>query len=252
MSNITATEDGRPVDLRITAASEYVGRPQRNRVKAGAFGVINVASNTTTVFRFELVDSETGVPAVTRHFYMTFFDLDRGINESVTLQNFSLYWVSEKTEVDVFANGSSTTFRSTEKGTGEDNPDTLASLSHEQMNRAFTVLYENTSQFNVSYRVDSKGYGRNFMFAGWSRPNQSAILPNGTAPPVRHIKMKIRIRMNNTLGGCMNGTNGTNGTNGSNCSCCILPNITINQVKKPASLRGVPVHTPSSSPERIA
>eukprot|EP00448_Togula_jolla_P030291 CAMPEP_0170620474 /NCGR_PEP_ID=MMETSP0224-20130122/28077_1 /TAXON_ID=285029 /ORGANISM="Togula jolla, Strain CCCM 725" /LENGTH=393 /DNA_ID=CAMNT_0010946649 /DNA_START=85 /DNA_END=1266 /DNA_ORIENTATION=+ len=173
MSTVTTTKDNRNVDLLISASSNYVGNPRRNGIKDSAFGVINMDSGLSSNFTFRLVDSETNRPTVFDKFYLSFFDLDAGrgpIKEAVTLPNIAKYWLPKHSELKVTASDDHClhTFKATTKGSGEDNPTRPETLTHLQMNRSFTVLYVNVSEFVVTYTVGGDGGGRNLLFAGWS------------------------------------------------------------------------------------
>merc|ERR1712159_740009 len=90
-------------------------------------GQISMKPNSQAVFKFAVVDSATGEPVTLPGLIISILDLDQDRNdkkrESVAPYGFDTYTLSNDTEVDVYVNDEGiTSFRSTTKGTGSDNP----------------------------------------------------------------------------------------------------------------------------------
>mmetsp|Transcript_3524 Transcript_3524/g.8264 ORF Transcript_3524/g.8264 Transcript_3524/m.8264 type:complete len:312 (-) Transcript_3524:88-1023(-) len=174
LNNVVLAANGRSVDLRIRASSNYMpGHPDKNRIKNNSFGVINMPSNTSSDFYFSLLDSGTNQLVAVDSFNLTIFDLDIGKDgavESVTVSDYSSYYVTPYTEIEVMKGsaGGATTFKATTVGTGADNPTTRHLLTEAQKARAVTVRFDRTSEFWITFTIKGGGRPRNLLFAGWS------------------------------------------------------------------------------------
>jgi len=171
IANFASTSNGKSVTLKITASEGYVGMGRRNRVKSGAFGVINSQGSVHTDFKFTLLDEETGELADVKRFYITFYDLDGSThsgNEAITLSGFKKYWLAPHTELTATTNGNKTTFEGSRAGTGGDNPIWPRNLTQTELDRAVTVQYDHLSEFTATFSIGKEHKRRNILFGGWS------------------------------------------------------------------------------------
>lgn len=176
-------------DLLVSASSAYTpnmlnptGGVLRNGIRQ-SFGVINMASGSTTDLVFSLKDSATGADKVLDRFVVTFFDGDHGMGhesrESIGITGFSNYIVADESDLvvetsasdaDLVLGAGQATFTSTLRGTKEDNPVSPLALSDLQAKRSVSAYFESKSSFNVV--LTESGYfnpqGRNIFFAGTS------------------------------------------------------------------------------------
>jgi len=214
IAHFASTSDGRPLKLKVTAADNYIGKGKRNRVKHGAFGVINARGDLDTTFHFALLDQETGEPADVKRFYITFYDIDgsvHGGNEAVILSGIKKYWLSKNTELTATTVDGKTTFQGGRAGNGADNPVSSSKLTPYQLARAVTVMYDHISDFDVEFTIGKPQKRRNLLFGGLSdlvdmvepvsvseseAPSPSCV---GSCEP---IKIHITISCNGDGSGC--------------------------------------------------
>merc|ERR1719162_1702194 len=110
-------------------------------------------SGTSTFMNFRFVESAGQKPVKVETFLFTVFDVDHGkrctSRMKVNATNFASYHVAEDTELvvhtDVGGPGwpASSSFSSSTKGTGKDNPKNPMDLTDVQARRAVTFQYEN-------------------------------------------------------------------------------------------------------------
>lgn len=142
----------------------------------------NSSGEETTLnydFRFADNDDAAELPG----FYVTFMDMDQSrqgrVREKILAKGFEKQLVEAGADikVDEAVNGDWTSFMSTKEGSGCDNPVDPMSLGMacgvDQRKRAFTLVYERTSSFQIQFqtvcgrRCQDKGQtnGRNFLFS---------------------------------------------------------------------------------------
>jgi len=211
MKGVTTNEHGHSVDLRVLAMDSYRSAQKwRNGINDYNFGIINMNAGTSTDFKFQFLDAETGKPVALKCFYFTVIDLDSGrgrTTESVTVKGFKQYWLMPGSEVNVSQGSKGTTFTATKFGNGDDNPTDRRLMSDQQLQRSVGMKFEDTDHFVLNFDIASKGFPRNFLFSGWSnlidvatqqvksipvpkqkKPKQSR--PKRGTPPVKKPKAK--------------------------------------------------------------
>eukprot|EP00927_Polykrikos_kofoidii_P032366 TRINITY_DN275_c0_g1_i2.p1 TRINITY_DN275_c0_g1~~TRINITY_DN275_c0_g1_i2.p1 ORF type:complete len:446 (-),score=47.20 TRINITY_DN275_c0_g1_i2:360-1697(-) len=168
---LVATDDER-TDLVITADSLYRSQQPLENGLAHDFGLINFQCNTSAKLWFQFVDSETHVLRHYSKIYMTLYDFDQssdGMFEEATINGATAIWVSDTTELISNMSSKGGSWRSSTHGTSKDNPRDKEHMTKEQRDRALTVLFENTGEFEITLAVmpDAGGcqpYGRTFLY----------------------------------------------------------------------------------------
>jgi len=166
------------IDLLVSASDGYANpRPDRNGIN-GDFGSITQECATYSTFTFSFVKSGTTEPVKMDSFMFTIFDLDHGAaggqagdNEIVSVASthgLTGYFLPSNTELDVTCSGSLNTFRSTSRGSRDDNPVDPLFLQPLQKARSATLKYEHTSSFSLEFNIKGGGSGftRSFLFGG--------------------------------------------------------------------------------------
>ena len=221
---VYADEDGREttIDLVVWNESEY--RPNaidENGIR-GKFGTINLANGFATSFMFCFAATGTYRPLKLPDVDVTFYDLDNGadgLREFLTVGEMASYTVPYEStqcslvegtnedlpcqqgdlhdnypctelEVDASADDGTTTFMSTVRGFGCDNPSDPQDLTSLQLARLVQLHFQDQGCFSVRYESVTNNTargGRNFLFAGTSLPtcftNPSPPPTNPSAPP---------------------------------------------------------------------
>ena len=202
---------GDKVDLVIksTEGTAYsTTKPWKNGKNAGGkFGNINMMTleddavyNGEGSFDFCFIDSVTDALKVVDSFRWTFYDIDeRGgldntikemlVMDTAQAENFILYPDLENSEVKLVCEDSQKTptaanpcepderteFKSSTKGTGEDNPTDMSQLNEKQKKRSVVYTFRNKSCFSVTFKhycplENGQGCrwygGGNFQFSG--------------------------------------------------------------------------------------
>jgi len=167
------------VDLIVKADSGYQpGKASKNGIVLQKYGQINMLSGTKTFMSFRFVESEGQTPVKVDKFLFTVFDVDHGkrctSRMTVNATKYASYHVAENTELVVHTDiggpgySASSTFSSSSKGTGRDNPRNPMKLSDVQARRAVTFQYENIKFWTMGFEIGAGVGGRNIMFGGHS------------------------------------------------------------------------------------
>ena len=127
MQRVGNTTDGTPFDLVITNISQYTAWRNTESSVTGRYLTLNMALNTNATLEFAFVESGSYVPVTLPKFRFDVFDIDQGpdgkARESITFFDASLDAVlTPDTNVRLEKTESSTTFASSQAGTGADNP----------------------------------------------------------------------------------------------------------------------------------
>lgn len=168
------SKNGMPVDLVISAASEYIpGESGKNGMHGGVFGLVNLRVDSHVDLMFRFID-RAGDPVEFGPFYFTFFDIDQGMahgsRKSITAHGLSDFKLDEHTELSLeYLDDTSVKFMSTERGNREDNPSNPSTLTREAAQRTVTLIYPEVSEFFISLEEANyadPSHGRNFLFSG--------------------------------------------------------------------------------------
>jgi hypothetical protein len=178
------------VDLVVKADDNY--RPansQKNGVYLRKYGRLNMASGTETMMNFRFVESEGQNAVKVERFLFTVFDIDHGNRCSsrmtVNATRYAAYYVDENTELTVHTDiggptwPPSSTFMSSQKGTGKDNPKFPRKLNPTQRARSVTFEYQNVKFFNMGFKMGEGQGGRNILFGGLSSLTEESCPFNG-------------------------------------------------------------------------
>merc|ERR1712083_552891 len=84
--------------------------------------------------------------------------------EHVTVCNYKEYYLTNSTEIETTKDDDCATFTASKSGNGTDNPDDPLALTKLQKNRAVTLMFEDTSAFNVEIGATAGELGRVFSF----------------------------------------------------------------------------------------
>lgn len=171
------------VDLVVKADENYrTYRPQRNGVH-GKFGRINMAAGVKTMINFRFMHAGTDRPKSVSEFLFTIFDLDNfaGCNsrKTVNASHFASYYVGAdstvivKTDAGGVGRKATSSFSSSETGTGKDNPTEPRRLSPLEASRTVSFLFKKRKFFDMEFEVSEIGGARNFLFAGKSAITES-------------------------------------------------------------------------------
>ena len=185
VSNVGSTTptSGAAMGMRIVSDSVYQAhKPNRNGPNAKGFFVLNIRGEVDTILNFTFVDDNSQDPVTVPNFVISIYDLDRGCSGELAglrdktcdggsfdlgevvmaksstadpAQGFDAYITSGGTsEVEIGAvTGGWTSFSATLAGTGADNPGTVQGLTEDQLNKAVSLYYSNTSSFQLRVRL---------------------------------------------------------------------------------------------------
>jgi hypothetical protein len=167
------------VDLVVKADEGY--RPAnsaKNGVALRKYGRLNMASGTESTMTFRFVESSGQNAVKVERFLFTVFDVDHGnrctSRMTVNATRYAAYYVDPQTELVVHTDiggptwPASSTFMSSQKGTGKDNPKFPRKLSPTQRARSVTFEYQNVKFFTMSFKMGEGQGGRNILFGGLS------------------------------------------------------------------------------------
>jgi len=160
--------------VKVNVASNSVYTPYGDLHKLsngmhGDFAQIVVKSGTHVDLRITVLNESTHEPVVLPLNYLTFLDLDNGINdtsiESVTIDEYSEVHRSKNTEV-IATSPERHTFTGSTYGDLEDNPRNTLPISRRQLDRAVTWTFKQFGEIRLSLKA-TKGVGpRIFNFVG--------------------------------------------------------------------------------------
>jgi len=167
------------VDLVVKADDGYrPGSVEKNGVFKRKYGRLNMLSGTESFFTFRFVESSGQAPVKIDKFMFTVFDVDHGRRCSsrmtINATRYAAYYVDPQTELLVHtdiggpAHQPSSTFMSSQRGTGKDNPKFPHKLSPTQRARSVTFEYQNVKFFTMGFKVGDGNGGRNILFGGLS------------------------------------------------------------------------------------
>lgn len=194
---IARLSDGRDVDLVVTTESPYtrVKSAMNGKGKKG-LGKINLENGQGVELKFRFESTLTGHPVAVPAFMFSVADLDEGENgngrETLMIDGFEQYYLTADTEVQVWRMGDGrTTFSSSTRGYGTDNPRDASKLTMQQANRMVTLLFaEGHEEFHLTLQVGKAARGgRFFYFDGRSavlecgRPLTTTTATTTAAPP---------------------------------------------------------------------
>jgi len=167
------------VDLVVKADEHYrPAKSDKNGVYLRKYGRLNMLSGTESMMNFRFVESNGQNPVKVERFLFTVFDIDHGnrcvSRMHVNATRYAAYYVDQDTELVVHTDvGGSTwpassTFSSSQRGSGKDNPKFPHKLSPTQRARSVTFEYQNVKFFNMGFKMDAGNGGRNILFGGLS------------------------------------------------------------------------------------
>ena len=187
LTDVFAFESGQTIDMIVTSIDgngfEYVPRrTEVNGVRDG-FGCINMEVGAKAKFKFEFVDSETNASVTLKHLVFSWLDLDghpsmSNFQEAIIMSGFQDIYVTEPSEINITTLPSGKTrFASTEvdsKG-GRDNPTDPGVITPAQEERAFSVKFEEVSDFEAIIDLSSgnRRMPRSLYFHGVTRLNNA-------------------------------------------------------------------------------
>lgn len=177
--NMRFTETLPGVDLVIKADQNYQAfNPARNGIHLGKFGRINMKSGTQSMFNFRFVRSGTEEPVRVNEFIFTVFDIDQFKRcygrMSVNASHYSSYHVGDNTELVVKTDAgdvgrtATSSFMSSQSGTGSDNPKQPRELTALQAARSVSFVFRNRKFFNMGFEISDAAAGQNILFGGKS------------------------------------------------------------------------------------
>lgn len=214
--------NGQEFDLYISSVSTRYESPWASwNGLDGLFGYITMGNTTAMDLRFSIIKTgaipngagafdENDLFPLTK-FYFTFFDLDTSDPpwappwqdpmedqsegaEKLSISGFKQYLLGPDSELAVTTNADGQTcFEATVFGETSDNPINPLKMNTQQKNRAVTLLFENTAEFELTYETTPGGNarGREVFFAGKS---QLATDPCGGPEgrqPARSVKDQV-------------------------------------------------------------
>jgi len=169
-------DDWVDLEIRVSPGETYnpVKTEKNGFSKEHLYGQINVKTGSSVDLTFTLLKSGTDERVTLDDFYLSFLDLDQGLEnaatESITISDhaFEKYYVSEETELSISQSGGLTRIASTKYGTSADNPTDPLKLTPLQASRTATFLFRKTDQVRMTLGAGDSpdGHGRNFFFAG--------------------------------------------------------------------------------------
>lgn len=173
------------VDLVVKADQNY--RPKdasKNGVFMRKYGRLNMLSGTESVLTFRFVESNGQNAVKVPRFLFTVFDIDHGVRCSskmtVNATRYAAYYVDPKSELLVHTDiggtswPASSTFTSSQRGNGKDNPKFPKQLSPTQAARSVTLEYQNVKFFTMGFKIEPGSGGRNILFGGLSSLTNSS------------------------------------------------------------------------------
>jgi hypothetical protein len=173
------------IDLVVKADEGY--RPansEKNGVYLRKYGRLNMASGTETKMTFRFVESSGQTPVKVDKFLFTVYDIDHGqrctSRMTVNATKYGAYYVDPETELVVKTDiggtswPASSTFTSSQKGNGKDNPRFPRRLSPLQRARTVTFEYHNVKFFTMGFKMGEGTGGRNVLFGGLSSLTEDA------------------------------------------------------------------------------
>jgi len=173
------------VDLIVKADNNY--RPKdssKNGVYLRKYGRLNMLSGTETFMTFRFVESNGQTAVKIPRFLFTVFDIDHGVRctskMTVNATRYAAYYVDPKSELLVHTDiggptwPASSTFGSSQRGRGSDNPKFPRQLSPTQAARSVTFEYQNVKFFTMGFKIDRGAGGRNILFGGLSSLTNSS------------------------------------------------------------------------------
>jgi len=195
--HLGTTEGGIKFDMIISNTTAlYASAYSKFNNVWSPFGYLTMAIDSQMDMKFSIVETGTKIPLVLSKFYFSFFDLDAGDDtmgaaESVSIGGFESYLVPADSELAIGTNGrGQTTFAATVVGSSADNPDDPMNLNVQQENRAVTLKFVNTAEFEATYMVaaapNSNPSGRDVFFSGKSKlatnpcatPTPTPVIPS--------------------------------------------------------------------------
>lgn len=167
------------VDLVVKADDNYrPAKPERNGVFRRKYGRLNILSGIETFMTFRFVESNGQNPVKLERFLFTVFDVDHGnrctSRMTVNATRYAAYYVDQDTELIVHTDEggptwpASSTFSSSQRGSGTDNPKFPRKLSPTQRARSVTFEYQNVKFFTMGFKMGPGQGGRNILFGGLS------------------------------------------------------------------------------------
>jgi len=164
--------DDENTDLVIAADSAYKAHKALENGVSHDFGLINLECNTSAQFWFKFVNSETRMARKYSKIYLTLYDFDQsedGMFEEATVDSATAYWVTSTTELISNISSEGGSWRSSTRGTSEDNPRDKEHMTKEQRDRSLTLLFENTGEFKITLAIKPgdagcAAYGRTFLY----------------------------------------------------------------------------------------
>jgi hypothetical protein len=183
------------IDLVVKADDGYrPANPSKNGVYLKKYGRLNMASGTETFMTFRFVESSGQRPVKVDKFLFTIYDIDHGkrctSRMTVNATKYAAYYVDPDTELVVKTDiggtswPASSTFTSSQKGNGKDNPQFPRKLSPTQRARTVTFEYQNVKFFTMGFKMGEGTGGRNVLFGGLSSLTADACPFNKAAQAV--------------------------------------------------------------------
>lgn len=161
--------DDEKVDVVITAGEHTSAEPELNGVKPGTvIGRLSIKSGTTSSVTFSLRSSANKQAKSVDFLALTFLDIDEGKDgnsrTTVTVPDATDLYVSGNTELT--QSDDCTGVASSTKGTGKDNPKSIATLDELQKSRTATFIVKAGSSWKVNFEVADPDFksGRFVMF----------------------------------------------------------------------------------------
>jgi len=167
------------VDLVVKADDNYTpAKADKNGVYLRKYARINMLSGTESFMTFRFVESNGQNAVKVDRFLFTVFDVDHGdrctSRMTINATRYAAYYVDPETELLVHTDigGSnwpaSSTFTSSQRGSGKDNPKFPHKLSPTQRARSVTFEYQNVKFFTMGFKMGVGKGGRNILFGGLS------------------------------------------------------------------------------------
>jgi len=165
--------DGKPLKLIVTPVTPYKPYATYMNGVQGEFGEIGLLTGARTKFKFSIQDQASGKAHKVKGLYFTVYDIDRktpdqGI-ESVHVCNANRIIVLDDAALDHAKDASGCDVYTAQVFGGlEDNPVKAMELTHNQKRKSVTVMYENTSSFEIEFSsthvTTEPEHSRNFFF----------------------------------------------------------------------------------------
>jgi len=167
------------VDLVVKADDNYrPAKADKNGVYLRKYGRLNMLSGTESFMTFRFVESNGQNAVKIERFLFTVFDIDHGnrctSQMTVNASRYAAYYVDQHTELSVHTDvggpdwPASSTFTSSQRGSGKDNPKFPRKLSPTQRARSVTFEYQNLKFFTMGFKMGPGAGGRNILFGGLS------------------------------------------------------------------------------------